>query len=488
MNVPRVAASATLLPDGEVLVAGGLGLASAELFIAAPRCVPAAPSITQVRAVNGGAVVSWRPPANSCGSPILSYTVTATPYANSDHFAAPARAVSISTTGTSPSLSNLVADCHQQYTFTVAAITSAGTGPPSAASAPVKTSGYVTGPPPVVEILIDGESSAINQNGALADGTPYPGAFNPTAVTSYCPEAAQNPVTGTNFSAFPVLNDPTVTNWSIGGFAPQYATGGTPSLLPSHHYLTDAVAARGGVILPYSYAGAKLLKNGTFQFNAYSSSLSAQQPLEADVLSLRHELLSIIAAWPRTQIILVGHSWGGVIAEEFWKNTPSHFAGVARVFSLDSPINGTAEAGNCFGLHIASACAAVEDFFNSGNPMSMALVREMGFRWDYLQTLDAQIISQDQDKSYIDIGTRGDPTYTNEAVNGKFDSFIPQLVMSSCDNSSAFNQCFASPPFQPSVGTNCPADLSPWDVLGHAGVRMCPDTADLIDQAVAAVP
>jgi len=51
----------------------------------------------------------------------------------------------------------------------------------------------------------------------------------------------------------------------VGQYPPQYVSG--DSLVASHHYMTDAVAALDGVVLPYSYAGAKLLKDGTFKFN-----------------------------------------------------------------------------------------------------------------------------------------------------------------------------------------------------------------------------
>ena len=474
--------SLTLSSDGNTLtgvLAGGYGTVTFTK-VAGTGQPPGPPTVTHVTAgVNGGADVAWQPPANSGSSPVTGYTVTATPYADSDHFAPVASTVTVSvpSSATSASFTNLIANCHQEYVFTVSAQNAGGTGPASAPSSPTKTSGYVSGPPPVVEILIDGESSHIDSS------SPFP-AFNPLSVPSYCPEAGQNPPIATNFSQFSLLNDPTVMSWSVG-YAPQYVTPAN-TLSPSHHYLTDAAAAIGGVILPYSYAGATMQKNGSFNFTPYSADTSATQPLNADVNMLSREVSSINAAWPGTHIILVGHSWGGVIAEQYWKQTNVAAVGVVRVFALDAPINGTYRSAQCVDLHIPSVCSALVSA-NGGN-IGHSLIEEMGDRWDNLQTLDSQIISRDQDKSFIDIGTHGDPAYDNLATNGKFDSFIPQLVMSSCDNSNISNQCYSSPPFQPSVATNCTDDNgSPWQSQGHFTVRECPDTANLIDQAVASL-
>jgi len=113
------------------------------------------------------------------------------------------------------------------------------------------------------------------------------------------------------------------------------------------------------------------------------------------------------------------------------------------------------------------------------------LIHEMADRWTNLATLDSQIVSKDSNAVYIDIGTHGDPAY-DIRTNGTYDSYIPQLVMSSCDVGVPSNQCTAA--FPPSFGINCPEDDdSPWVGGAHFTVRMCPDTADLINQAVAAL-
>jgi Fibronectin type III domain len=446
---------------------------------------PGPPTIDKVTPFNGGGQVSWQPPTDNGGGAISQYEVTAAPYANTDHFAPSAHAVTqkVPASTSSASFYGLIEDCHQEYVFTVRAIGTVGIGPAVASSA-VKTSGYVGGAPPpfvqpappMVEIVIDGESGKM-------DGT-YP-SFNPLQVRSYCPESTQSPPTATDFSAFPLLSDPTMVNWSVGQ-APQYPSGG--GTLPSHHYLTDAVAALGGVVLPYSYSGAQMLPTGDFSFTPYTSDLSSHQSLNKDTHNLAVEISSIHAAWPRTRIIVVGHSWGGVIAEQYWKdNTEKALAKlrVSRVFSLDAPINGTATAWECHVLHISSLCAAIAGF--GGGNIGSQLINEMGRRWENLQAMDTEIVNQDKKSFvYVDIGTHGDPAYANFSTNGVFDSFIPQLVMETCDpTGSPGGTCSAAHP--PSIATNCPTEgNNVWEPFGHFAVKLCPDTAELIKQAVEA--
>jgi hypothetical protein len=60
---------------------------------------------------------------------------------------------------------------------------------------------------------------------------------------------------------------------------------------------------------------------------------------------LQDEIASIHQVFPHTPIIVIGHSNGGLIAEQWWLNLGSnHPMGVIHVFSLDSPLNGVATA------------------------------------------------------------------------------------------------------------------------------------------------
>jgi hypothetical protein len=95
------------------------------------------------------------------------------------------------------------------------------------------------------------------------------------------------------------------------------------------------------------------------------------------------------------------------------------------VFSLDAPINGTARAAQCRGIVTEAICGWIADVGGS-------LIHEMADRWTNLATLDSQIVSKDSNAVYIDIGTHGEPAY-DIRTNGTYDSYIPQLVMSSCD-------------------------------------------------------
>jgi mannan endo-1,4-beta-mannosidase len=88
---------------------------------------PSAPSGVAAAAGDGSASVSWAPPASDGGSPIMSYTVTATPGG-----ASTTTQGASSTTAIVPGLANGTA-----YTFSVTATNAAGTSTPSDASTSV---------------------------------------------------------------------------------------------------------------------------------------------------------------------------------------------------------------------------------------------------------------------------------------------------------------------------------------------------------------
>ena len=88
--------------------------------------LPGAPTAATATAGDGRATVSWTAPTTDGGSPLTSYTVTATPGGASVSVAASARSATVTglTNGTA-------------YTFTVKAVNAVGTGPASTASASV---------------------------------------------------------------------------------------------------------------------------------------------------------------------------------------------------------------------------------------------------------------------------------------------------------------------------------------------------------------
>ncbi|CAO5254753.1 DUF7927 domain-containing protein [Frankia sp. AgKG'84/4] len=106
----------------------GTGTASAQSNAVTPYALPAAPTITAVSAGSTGATLSWTAPASN-GSAITGYVVT--PYIAG--VAQPAQ--TFTGTATTQTVTGLVGGT--AYTFRVAAINAAGTGPQSAASSAV---------------------------------------------------------------------------------------------------------------------------------------------------------------------------------------------------------------------------------------------------------------------------------------------------------------------------------------------------------------
>ena len=111
----------------------GAGAASAPSTAVTPQAtIPGAPTGVTATAANASAVVSWNAPATG-GSPITGYTVTSSP-----------GSLTCTTTGaTTCTVSGLTNGT--PYTFTVTATNAVGTGPLSAASAPVTPSATSSG-------------------------------------------------------------------------------------------------------------------------------------------------------------------------------------------------------------------------------------------------------------------------------------------------------------------------------------------------------
>jgi len=107
--------------------ATGTSAPSAQSTAVTPYALPGAPTITTANAADSAATLTWTTP-NSNGSAITGYIVT--PYIGAT--AQPTQTFSTATTQTVTGLTAGTA-----YTFTVAAVNQAGTGPASAASSPV---------------------------------------------------------------------------------------------------------------------------------------------------------------------------------------------------------------------------------------------------------------------------------------------------------------------------------------------------------------
>jgi hypothetical protein len=165
LSTPRFDTRAALLPDGRVLVAGGTRftvspreetfLASAELY--EPPALPGAPGDVAARAGESSAKVSWTPPSDDGGSPILRYRVTASP--SGPVVTLPAAERSLLLEGLAPG----------RHVFTVTAANVAGESRASLPSAPVTIAGTVPLVPPG-----EGPSSPGGGGSSPGAGTPSP--------------------------------------------------------------------------------------------------------------------------------------------------------------------------------------------------------------------------------------------------------------------------------------------------------------------------
>jgi hypothetical protein len=266
--------------------------------------------------------------------------------------------------------------------------------------------------------------------------------------------------------------------------------------------LVAELANAGAVLLPFSYAAGFTFDLGAgdsgragallepkpegvvFRMKSFDKNQSRRRVNDASEL-LDGELATIHAAWPDTRIVLLGHSYGGLVAENWWQAVWSSESlprrGVTHVFSLDGPINGVRRCR--FGG---------------------AYMRDLGCsRWDSHVSNDEAIVNLDQDGSFTAIGTVHDPGYADNALMGG-GGLEPQVVVKKdcplTDDQDAQSPCIARPVSyvsmwsngSPTCGTNvggpncCDAAFNRtiWGVFGHDLVRACPTVIKLIVDAV----
>ncbi|MFI5837902.1 putative Ig domain-containing protein [Micromonospora sp. NPDC051300] len=124
----------------------GTGPVSPASNAVVPYTTPAAPTITSVAAGTNSAVLTWTAPADG-GSAVTGYRIT--PYVDS----VARTAVLVPATPTTRSVTGLTST--ETYTFRIAAINAAGTGPDSAPAGPVRPNplpSLIFGPPPAGEV------------------------------------------------------------------------------------------------------------------------------------------------------------------------------------------------------------------------------------------------------------------------------------------------------------------------------------------------
>ncbi len=211
---------------------------------------PGAPTIGTATAGNASATLTWTAPSSDGGSPITGYVVT--PF-----IGATAQATqTFNSTATSEDVTGLTNGT--TYTFEVAAINSAGTGPNSAASnavTPVSTPGA-----PTIGAATGGDGSAtVNWTAPGSDGgsaitgyviTPTPACGACTGLTTGA-DSSSSSITGlTNGTSYTFTV--AATNAVGTGTASAASNAVTPATIPGAPTIGKATAADGSASVTWS--------------------------------------------------------------------------------------------------------------------------------------------------------------------------------------------------------------------------------------------
>jgi Fibronectin type III domain len=206
-----------------------------------------------------------------------------------------------------------------------------------------------------------------------------------------------------------------------------------PAGIGAGNNLIDSLGAAGGIVLPYSYnPGASLdLATRNFTFPGYTATdVNTSDPTTS--FNMENEIKSVHTALPDAKIFVVGHSNGGLVAEQWWWNFGQyHPEGVVQVISLDSPLNGIYDGAFCN---------------NEKGPCGVDLGKAYWDLWNNQNTLDPQKVTVDNaDKLFTAVGTFGDPVYDvadNGATNIPTDArigIVSQLFYTEPSCKSGFN-------------------------------------------------
>ena len=359
-------------------------------------------SVTNSATPDRGVDVSWTPPSPNCAT-IDHYDIVAV---SSD--GTPGRTVTtVPATATSASVGDL--NLCTYYRFGVRAV-----GADQQASAAVSpagmtfTQGLPDQAPKVISVIIQG----INTHGDAGD-------FNPLGVDDYCTS-----LTGDLSALSSDLPLSSMTKqWLSVGTAQAAGAGAGNNMI-------DSLASTGGLVLPFSYNKAAVTgtaSSPTFSYKAYSPSDVANTLPSVAAKTLDKEISSIHNVWPQAKIIVVGHSNGGLVAQQWWLNYGSSSPeGVVQVFALDSPLNGVAIADKCnvnvlTGVYLPIICSA----FGVGNNVANFYSK----LWNNQSANDQQWISLDETNHlFTPIGTIGDPVYdASDGLGGKKIGIVSQI-------------------------------------------------------------
>jgi hypothetical protein len=153
-------------------------------------------------------------------------------------------------------------------------------------------------------------------------------------------------------------------------------------------FLMTSLAKAGALILPFSYNYAGFADPPGRPPRFFVNGYPLQAPNEAEIIAqdwrLDNELVSIRKQWPSAKIILIGHSNGGLVIKQWWRNWDGQHGGpdhattkwnVVGVYSLDGPINGgsspievleyTQPVGTCPDISSQLPCALLAQEFSS---------------------------------------------------------------------------------------------------------------------------
>ena len=183
--------------------------------------------------------------------------------------------------------------------------------------------------------------------------------------------------------------------------------------------------------------------------------------------------------------MVVGHSLGGLIAEQWWRCIVGHCGialhrantgdtrGVVQVFSLDSPLNG-------FKM---TRCDEKDPVFQGAVQLySKPLAALLCMLWLGQNDLDRESLTWDGTAPvlYTPIGVPDDPAYSEE--HGDLGNIQSQVLYhSGCDHSK--KQCIAQPPSYVLGAPNAPDCIGSGDIYGATGhniVKVCPQVVKLI--------
>src|SRR5207302_10641996 len=109
-----------------------------------------------------------------------------------------------------------------------------------------------------------------------------------------------------------------MSKWNFEGSTPVSRSDGSYT----NRFMLDPLAASGAVILPYSYnigAGLQRFPDGHLQltFSGYSLADSTLKDPSVMIDLLQSEIASVHQVWGNTPIVVIGHSQGGFVAEQY---------------------------------------------------------------------------------------------------------------------------------------------------------------------------